>query len=146
MHIPYNFKFPDRKTALRYLKHQKSLKTMKKKSIVQRFVVALNPDSEIKILHLNLRKKWFDMVFEGIKTDEYRGLTSYWTRRLFDLDGKPKKFDFVCFRNGYSPFADEMIFEFNGIETGFPNPEWTDKPDECCFKIKLGDAVYTNVN
>ena len=32
------------------------------------------------ILHLNLKKKWFDMILSGIKTDEYREMSPYWER------------------------------------------------------------------
>jgi hypothetical protein len=37
-------------------------------------------------LHLNLKKKWFDMIASGEKKEEYRNLTPYWTKRLIEVD------------------------------------------------------------
>lgn len=34
-------------------------------------------------LHLNLTKKWFDKIYSGEKTEEYREIKQYWIRRLF---------------------------------------------------------------
>jgi ATP-dependent Lon protease len=101
--------------------------------------------AQVKILYLNLKKKWFDMILEGKKTEEYRSCTVYWNNRLFNPDTSTKHYDFVCFRNGYSPLADEMVFEYDGVRMDMPFSEWTDEPDIACFVISLGDAVYTNV-
>jgi hypothetical protein len=96
-------------------------------------------NSKVKVLHLNLKKKWFDMIRSGVKTEEYRELKKYWYMRLWDDD---TDYDFVCFRNGYSPIADEIIFEFGGVSMAMPNIDWTDKPDQVCFVITLGEKVY----
>ena len=71
-----------------------------------------------KILHLNLMKKWFDEILSGKKKVEYREIKPYWTKRLFDSDGKPKKFDFIVFKNGYSKDARVMKVEFKGLKVG----------------------------
>lgn len=34
------------------------------------------------ILQLTLKKKWFDMIRSGAKTEEYREIKDYWDRRL----------------------------------------------------------------
>lgn len=34
------------------------------------------------ILHLTLKKKWFDMTKEKIKREEYRDIKGYWASRL----------------------------------------------------------------
>ena len=34
----------------------------------------------MKILHLNLYRKYFDAIFEGTKTIEYRKKTYYWKK------------------------------------------------------------------
>ena len=55
-----------------------------------------------KILHLTIKKKWFDLIAIGRKTWEYREIKLYWARRLVN-----KEFDEIHFRNGYhkkSPF------------------------------------------
>ncbi len=36
----------------------------------------------MKTLHLNLKRKWFDMILSGEKREEYRDITDYWARRL----------------------------------------------------------------
>ncbi len=36
----------------------------------------------MKTLHLNLKRKWFDMILSGEKREEYRSITEYWARRL----------------------------------------------------------------
>lgn len=34
------------------------------------------------ILHLPLKEKWYRMIKAGIKTEEYREINAYWTKRL----------------------------------------------------------------
>jgi len=68
----------------------------------------------MKILHLTLHKKWFDEILNGTKKIEYRDIKLYWTKRLFN-NGKPKKFDEILFRNGYSKNSPKMRVEFLGI-------------------------------
>lgn len=36
----------------------------------------------MKILHLTLKKKWFDMTESGVKKEEYREIKPYWIKRL----------------------------------------------------------------
>lgn len=40
----------------------------------------------VKILHLVLKKKWYEMQESGEKTEEYRELSPYWRKRLTELD------------------------------------------------------------
>lgn len=37
----------------------------------------------MKTLHLNLEKKWFDMILSDQKPEEYRTIKFYWVQRLF---------------------------------------------------------------
>ena len=74
----------------------------------------------MKILHLTLKKKWFDLIASGKKTVEYREDKPYWQKRL--LDGEdPKTFDIIRFKNGYGNVP-TMDVEFKGI--AFSGPEW----------------------
>lgn len=59
------------------------------------------------MLHLTLKKKWFDMILSGLKKEEYREMKPYWNKRLLG-----KTYDFICFRNGYSKHAPKIIIEF----------------------------------
>ena len=36
----------------------------------------------MNILHLNLKKRWFDMIRSGQKKEEYREIKWYWAQRL----------------------------------------------------------------
>lgn len=37
----------------------------------------------MKTLTLTLKKKWFDMIKDGIKKEEYREMKECWYKRLF---------------------------------------------------------------
>ena len=41
-------------------------------------------------LHLNLIRHWFDMVYAGIKEEEYREITPYWCSRFLLHNGVKK--------------------------------------------------------
>ncbi len=69
----------------------------------------------MKILHLTLKKKWFDEILAGTKNTEYREIKPYWTKRLLNEDGTPIKYDFIYFRNGYSKDCRKMIVEYKGL-------------------------------
>ena len=40
----------------------------------------------MKVLHLTLKKKWFDMIASGEKTEEYREVTNFILPRLIELE------------------------------------------------------------
>ena len=42
----------------------------------------------MKNLHLNLHKKWFDMILSGEKKEEYREVNPYWAYRLINKISK----------------------------------------------------------
>ncbi len=114
-----------------------------------------------KILHLTLKKKWFDMIASGEKKEEYREIKPYWVSRLvnsfypekdkyrdyvfewkgmlFSMD-EPVYFDAVEFKNGYSSNAPKILVECLGIDNGYTKLKWADeyKP---CFVIKLGKIL-----
>jgi len=95
-----------------------------------------------KILHLNLKKKWFDMIAKGIKTEEYRDIKPYWAKRLKDFLIK-KPFDYIIFKNGYTKDCPEMKVELLGIEFGISKAEWSDMQEKC-YVLKLGKIIYCN--
>jgi hypothetical protein len=102
-----------------------------------------------KILHLTLKKKWFDMIASGEKKEEYREVKDYWVKRLlnhFEFIEFPKgweyvsrEFDLVVFKNGYSTNAPTMTVECKGIVIGKAVSEWSDNWQGNVFKIKLGE-------
>jgi hypothetical protein len=68
------------------------------------------------ILHLTLKKEFFDQVKKGEKTSEYREYKPYWIKRLMNDDRSFKEFDYIYFRNGYNKNAPDILIEFLGIK------------------------------
>jgi hypothetical protein len=113
----------------------------------------------MKVLHLTLKKKYFDMVGNG-KPEEYRELTYFWAKRLLVWwkikvdkhhdggmmltvgDHEIKEFDQVLFANGgHFGNVPKKLFEFKGIEIREGNPEWGAEPGKKYFVIKLGKQL-----
>ena len=69
-----------------------------------------------KILHLTLKKEWFDLILSGKKPIEYREYTKYWIARLM-REGKPRTdFDVIHCRNGYSGNSPAMRVSMGEIK------------------------------
>lgn len=119
-------------------------------------------------LNLVLKKKWYDMIATGEKTEEYRDVKPYWEKRLLDyksivrdyellvfrrfLVGKgvnpldyPRGFETVTFRLGYQKNAPRMTFELKSITIGKGRSEWGAAPNKQYFIIKLGDRIDGNL-
>lgn len=85
----------------------------------------------MKILHLHLCFKWYDMIEAGIKTEEYRRKCPYWDKRLTD------DLTHVRFYRGYTKKS--MLWEIKWIQSyAQGNPEWGAKPGEEYNVIHLG--------
>lgn len=118
----------------------------------------------MKVLHLTLKKKWFDLILSGEKKEEYREIKPYWWTRLvqcgqiydmddFDNDGSKlrpiekwemkmsKSYDTVQFRNGYSPKNPVMELECLSIEIGTSKSHLCDEGEQRVFVIKLGKLL-----
>jgi len=91
-----------------------------------------------KILHLTLKKKWFDMILSGEKTEEYRERKLYWRNRLFD-----KKFDIVRFTNGYGKDKPSFDIEAKDIFTTCGIIKWGAEPRVIYYTISLGKILET---
>ena len=81
----------------------------------------------VKILHLNLYRKYFDAIADGTKTIEYRDKTDYWKKRI-----EGREYDIIKFRNGYATDAPTMLVEYLGYDV-------TDR-----YEIKLGKITEVN--
>ena len=99
----------------------------------------------MNILHLTLKKQWFEKILHGQKNQEYRALTHYWQARLMHPDGTMKQYDYVRFRNGYARNAPTMDVDFIVTQIGYPNREWCEKGSASrqCFIIQLGQIQNT---
>lgn len=119
-----------------------------------------------KILHLPLKKEWYEMIESGVKTEEYREIKAHWVRRLTRyyngtpnykpyadfLSSSPKilehniRFGIMCFtcynhvKFSYGYTKRTMTFEIENITIGKGNPEWG-APKEDVFIIKLGKRL-----
>lgn len=85
----------------------------------------------MRILHLVLKRRWYEMIERGEKTEEYREIKTYWTMRL-------GHFDAVKFSYGYTKRT--MMFECRTISVGRGRKEWG-APDNDVYIIKLGKRI-----
>lgn len=116
----------------------------------------------MKILHLPLKKEWYEMIESGVKTEEYREIKPYWEKRLIDYEafkadyksivfrrfllGKwtdpclnyPRGYTHVKFSYGYTKRT--LTFEIESITIGKGKPEWG-APKKDVFIIKLGNRL-----
>ncbi|MGL5595445.1 MAG: ASCH domain-containing protein [Cetobacterium sp.] len=68
----------------------------------------------MKILTLNLKREYFEQIKSGIKTEEYRLCTPYWSKRL-----ESKSFDKIIIKLGYpknSEVEKIMTFPWKGYK------------------------------
>ena len=97
-----------------------------------------------RILHLTLKKKWFDFIKTGEKKLEYREDKPYWRKRLLDDKGFPKMFDIVRFRNGYAKNSPVVDVEFKSIlclNKRWLEPQHGEVLPENVFAIHLGKVL-----
>ena len=73
-----------------------------------------------KILHLTLKREWFDQIAQGFKRVEHRTMTPYWDSRL-----RNRVYDEICFRNGYTTDRPFMRVKWAGIV----NNQWAQRYD-----------------
>ena len=121
-----------------------------------------------KILHLVLKRKWWDMIASGEKKEEYRDANHYWAIRLLDSQYRwySQNFDYptdfigwlslrlahndiafrsyknVCFHLGYTNTT--MTFEIESIKIKIGeecNQDWGAERNKYYFVIRLGERV-----
>lgn len=112
------------------------------------------------MLILTIKKKWYEMILNGEKKEEYREIKPYYTTRFAnaldigtriissrwwhkEIDISNKKFE-VMFRNGYS--ADSPSFTATvSISIGTGREEWGAEPDREYYVLRiLGRNVIKN--
>jgi hypothetical protein len=95
----------------------------------------------MKILHLTLKKQWFDLVASGKKHMEFREAKPHWEKRLIDANGQIRHFDEVHFRNGYGLDKPLVIVEWLGCvltHSDLCHPEHGEELDGRYFVLLLG--------
>jgi hypothetical protein len=86
----------------------------------------------MKILDLVLKTKWYDMIEQGIKHEEYREIKPYWTKRI-----EKNKYTHVKFRRGYT--SQSIMFSIENITIGRGNTDWGAPADKDVYIIKFYD-------
>lgn len=120
----------------------------------------------MKLLHLPLKAKWYEMIESGIKIEEYREIKPHWVQRLTrygndTLNGRlyaefmstsPEVLKYnieqglMCFADythikfSYGYTGRTMMFEIDSISIGIGIPEWG-APNKDVFVIKLGKKL-----
>ena len=85
------------------------------------------------MLTLPIKKKWFDLIKSGEKTEEYRALSPYYFSRLEKFRGQQIE---ICLRNGYS-LDSPKIDILCEVATGPGNIEWGAVKNENYFVLKI---------
>lgn len=107
------------------------------------------------MLVLPIKKKWFDMIASGEKSEEYREIKPYWTSRFMNELGFPKneienvhkllarggktKDIEVMFRNGYSKDS-LVLFAKVRLSIGYGNPEWGAEPHKDYYRLHIKET------
>ena len=101
-----------------------------------------------KILHIPIKREYFDAIRSGDKKEEYRAYTPFWESRLRAKDEKGeytqfRHYDIVRFRNGYEPDSPVMEVEFKEtiVERFVDAPEDADISERYGFAIVLGEVI-----
>lgn len=97
------------------------------------------------VLHLTLKKQWFDMIDARIKKEEYRAITPYWSRIFKNgkIKIKGKYYDptdvVICFSHGYSKNRPQLTVPCEGLRVGTGNEQWGAINNEQYFVLKIGN-------
>jgi hypothetical protein len=95
--------------------------------------------SSCNTLHLNLHKKWFDMILSGEKKEEYREMKTFWNKVFLT-----KKFNTITFSNGYSKNRRQFVIELKGVQNGLGIESWGAPLGKRVYILKLGAVLSKN--
>lgn len=92
-------------------------------------------------LFLVLTHQYFDAIVNGDKTEEYRLVTPYWTRRLWK-----RHYDSITLNRAYGSreiTAGRLVLPWRGVyRRTITHPHFGDSPVEV-FAIRLTDPLAT---
>lgn len=120
----------------------------------------------MKILHLPLKAKWYEMIECGDKLEEYREIKPHWIKRFFvyadgqrinnsdaeylarnisalfsaSYDGTIRYVHYTHVKFSYGYTKRTMMFEIESIRIGKGKPEWG-APAENVIINKLGKRI-----
>lgn len=61
------------------------------------------------ILHMTIKRQYFDEIKAGVKKKEYREVKPFWDKKL-----KGKKYTHILFQNGYRSDSPRIMVEYKG--------------------------------
>lgn len=110
------------------------------------------------VLHLNLKKKWFDMILSGEKKEEYREMTDYWNnifRFVEVINWKIRDKSFIrikgvnhipsdviiCFSNGYRKDRKQFYIKCEDLSVDYGIVPWGAEIDKLYFVLSLGKIL-----
>lgn len=90
-----------------------------------------------KILHLTLKKKWFDMILSGEKKEEYREFKPYWINRF----KKNCSYRIIRFTNGYGKDKPSFDIELKQFDYNRGLVKWGAEKNKKYFVLRLGKVI-----
>ena len=123
-----------------------------------------------RVLKITIKKKWFDLILQGVKHTEYREIKPYWLVRFIEYRGMAmskkidmctslkrdtsaarwnfdknycnnRNYDYIEFKNGYSKDAPTIIKKYVGVYIGKPKGIEKYLLKEDLFCIVIGDEI-----
>ena len=85
-----------------------------------------------KVLHLVLKRKYFERIYNGTKTTEYRDFSKYWQKRF-----EGKHFTHIKFQLAYSKNPPTMLVEVKDRNV-------VDYKDDLAYAFDLGKIIEVN--
>lgn len=86
------------------------------------------------ILNLTLKVQWYNLIERGIKLEEYRDMTDWWTKRIWEHRHEIEAVRFTDYRR-------TMVLKVNDITIGRPKREWTAFAHRTVYIIHLGERI-----
>tara|TARA_A100001201_G_scaffold6509_1_gene10780 strand:- start:76 stop:348 length:273 start_codon:yes stop_codon:yes gene_type:complete len=85
-----------------------------------------------KVLHLVLKRKYFERIYNGVKKTEYRYLTPYWKKRI-----EGKHYTHIKFQLAYSKNPPTMLVEVKDRNV-------VEYKDDLAYAFDLGEIIEVN--
>ena len=107
----------------------------------------MSEKQEVKVLHLPIKKKWFDMILSGEKKEEYRNINEYYVKKFIKETPSGsnqiiwKDFDVLELRNGYGLHVPTLQVRIEGIDVDFGDSNWGAEELTEYFVIYLGEIL-----
>lgn len=86
----------------------------------------------METLHLVIKHKWFDMIASGEKIEEYREMTNYWKKRIWN---KRSVIGYVIFHRGYTNVTIKCFLHYVAIMPGYE--KWGAEPGKTYYVLRI---------